>query len=192
MRQVRLGVGAPAPLRFCPLLVAVLVALLAAAPAQATHIAGAMYTGTDAAKRGDVLITFTVSDGGGLITTFRADLFAPDYCFNRRVDATNLSISNHAFNQQFTGGSFIAGSFMGPQAASGTLRLINTAVSCDTGVVSWTATTTATPPPPPPPPPHHHRRRHHHRLRLRRLLHPRHRHRRSRWPRGSCSASFQT
>src|SRR5207244_702992 len=57
----------------------------------------------------------------------------------------------HSFS---TGGtlSYVNGSFPAVQGAQGTLRLYNSFPSCDTGVLSWTATTSAQPPPPPPPP----------------------------------------
>lgn len=133
--------------RFGSLLVAAGL-MFAAAPAQATHIPGATYTGT-AATGGTV--SFDVSALGGAVTRFAWSGVPTDCGTSTGNFKGSIPIIAHAFS----GGRRVvfSGGFPADQQATGTLATggwgFPSGGRC-TFSVAWTATTTAIAPPPTP------------------------------------------
>jgi hypothetical protein len=134
--------------RFGSFLVAA-VLTLAAAPAHATHIPGATYTGT-AATGGTV--SFDVSALGGAVTRF-AWSDVPTDCGTSTGNFTgSIPIIGHVFSQAPGRRVLFSGAFPASQQATGTLGT-GPRKSLDDGCTfsaGWTATTTAIAPPPTP------------------------------------------
>lgn len=153
-------------------LVAVASGLLGSGPpARATHISGALYTGTHSGRGG--AMEFQVSPDWVTVTRFKVvrvpiPLGPLATCFVTFEPASlpAVPITDHAFSQQVKEGSVtltFAGTFSGPQQASGTLELdmgnvlrcgnsiFVTSGSWKSGPLTWTAATTAPPPASAPP-----------------------------------------
>ena len=149
MRQPRALPGRKATLTACAL-TSVAAGLLFASGASGSHIPGATYTGTVTPSG---TISFAVSSDGLMVDQLSLANVPGDACLFTSVTFSGgfLIDATHSWS---TGGtqSYVTGSFLGAQGAQGALRLTGTFPSCDTGVLSWTATTQAQPPPPPPPP----------------------------------------
>lgn len=133
-----------------PIALGVLLAGLAA-PAGASHIPGATYTGTSSTGPS---VTFKVSaNGAGIDEATLTDSGNQCAGFGSSTrfyanGGTPLPISNHSFSDpdfSFTFDIAWQGSFSGPQSASGTI----TSPQCTPQTLSWTATTSSPPPPPP-------------------------------------------
>lgn len=119
-------------------------ALATASPAAANHIAGATYNGTHADGG---TVSFALSADGSGVTSFAAGgpIFGNFCTFGGSTSTyvVPLPASSHSFSDT-SPPTTISGSFSGPQAAQGTLRVQGG--GCDSGQVSWSATTTALPP----------------------------------------------
>lgn len=136
-----------AAVQFAFALAVAAVGLAVVASAGANHIAGATYNGTIS---GAGTLTFTVTADGTSISSLSAPGPIPgNSCTFSNVSVnyvTPLPITNHTFNDS-SPPLYFAGSFPGSQSASGTFRINDTSVPCDTGTLSWSATTTSAPPP---------------------------------------------
>jgi hypothetical protein len=122
--------------RFVPWLVAG-VLTLGAAPAQASHVPGATYTGTAA---GGGTVELDVSADGASITRFVAS-GVRDSCGGTlaRAFTGSLAIVNHAFSSNPSDPDRFEGSF--PAAGQAAGQLFQS--SCPSSPVNWTAATGA-------------------------------------------------
>lgn len=120
-----------------------------AAPAGASHIPGATYTGTSTTGPS---VTFKVSaNGAGIDEATLTDSGNQCSGFNSSTrfyanGGMPLPISNHSFSDpdfSFVFDIAWQGSFSGPQSASGTI----TSPQCTPQTLSWSATTSSPPPP---------------------------------------------
>jgi hypothetical protein len=129
--------------RLSVLLAGLVLAWLAAAPADANHIAGATYTGT---VTGGGTVELRVAADGSAVTYFKVAGIPgfPNKICGLEASATfNAPITNHAFSFGLTGLRLFAGSFPQPRIATGTVE----DSFCFNGPRTWTATTNAAPPP---------------------------------------------
>jgi hypothetical protein len=133
------------------MVVAVLVAAVHAVPAAADPIAGASYQG---AAADGAMVELTVSSDGTLVDFYLISGQASGACIFAAEGQSGVwegaPIHNNAFEYRLRDQILFQGTFHAGQSVSGTFRLhISGAAgqSCDTGIVSWTATTSAKPPP---------------------------------------------
>ena len=132
--------------------------------AWAAAVPGATYTG----KASDgATVTLTVSGDGTLVVSYHVTGILGKDANGATCQGTAADTANNVWpGAQITGASFqdltttsfsFAGTFDGPQSASGTFSLdtpptpatpqVPATFGCTTGTVTWTATVSATPPP---------------------------------------------
>ena len=121
-------------------------------------IPGVTYTGTVQEGTSEGSITFTISSDGTIVSSYSILGLSGTYTsggscgFVAGGDAgiwEGAPIVNNDFSYEPGIGASFQGSFIGPQTASGTLRLFQPSTlpegvaACDSGTITWTATTTS-------------------------------------------------
>ena len=156
MRTRAKRVASVLDVRLCALAWGALIAgaLIAGAPAQATHIPGATYKGTHA---GGGTVSLTVSDDGSAIVSFSAKN-VPGFSCTFTSFSTNfrVPISDHKFGKSNPSSTFgMNGSFRAVQGVRGTFYIqepgCTTEGPDETPNVPFSATTTSRPPDTTPP-----------------------------------------
>jgi hypothetical protein len=121
-----------------------------AEPANTDHVPGATYKGTHAGGQGSVWLV--VSPDGGAVTRFYVDGVPGNVCTYMASDfagAHPITEDPHSFSITVDETEWVYGTFRDPQKVEGTLRLGGHGSSCQSPILTWSATVTDEPAPPP-------------------------------------------